>query len=273
MLPWARFLIRRGVTVLGYDKRGVGDSTGDWSSASFADLAGDVVAAFEYLKTRNDIYPDQIGVLGISQAGWIMPIAAVRATDLAFVISISGAGVTAAETTLDQARNEMTMTGMKPQDIDEILALLRLQYEYARTGRGWEAYGSAREKLVARLGGAPDTIPGTADAPYWQSIKQIYFYDPTDTLRQLQTPTLAIWGQLDNNIVAQKNREAWERALKAGGNRDYALVTLPKANHAQFEAIVGSNAEAPTLRRIVPAYFTTIEQWLAKRLRGFKTAG
>ena len=107
MLPWARFLVRRGIAVLGYDKRGVGESTGDWNTASFDDLAGDVVAAFKYLKTRRDIDPEQIGLFGVSQAGWIMPLAAVRAKDLAFLISVSGAGVTVAETTIDQAQNEI----------------------------------------------------------------------------------------------------------------------------------------------------------------------
>jgi hypothetical protein len=57
-----------------YDKRGVGGSTGDWNTASFDDLAGDVVAAVEYLETRGDIDHGQIGLLGISQAGWIMPL-------------------------------------------------------------------------------------------------------------------------------------------------------------------------------------------------------
>ncbi|HLH32743.1 MAG TPA: hypothetical protein VKY31_16195, partial [Terriglobia bacterium] len=38
MLPFARFLIRHGVAILGYDKRGVGGSTGDWNTASFDDL-------------------------------------------------------------------------------------------------------------------------------------------------------------------------------------------------------------------------------------------
>src|SRR5688572_16504977 len=93
ILPFARFLIRHGMAVLGYDKRGVGGSTGDWNTASFDDLAGDVVAAVEYLKTRPDIDSRQIGLLGVSQAGWIMPLAAVRATDIAFLISVSGAGI------------------------------------------------------------------------------------------------------------------------------------------------------------------------------------
>jgi hypothetical protein len=89
ILPFARFLIRRGLAVLGYDKRGVGGSTGDWNTASFDDLAGDVVAALEYLKTRRDIDRTQIGLLGVSQAGWVMPLAAVRGKDMAFLISVS----------------------------------------------------------------------------------------------------------------------------------------------------------------------------------------
>ncbi|HEX9608222.1 MAG TPA: alpha/beta fold hydrolase, partial [Gemmatimonadaceae bacterium] len=79
VLPFARFLIRHGIAVLGYDKRGVGESTGDWNTATFEDLASDAVAAVGYLKTRRDIDASEIGLLGWSQAGWIMPLAAVRA--------------------------------------------------------------------------------------------------------------------------------------------------------------------------------------------------
>src|SRR5205823_373174 len=142
MLPFARFLIRRGMAVFGYDKRGVGGSTGDWTTASFDDLARDVVGAFDYLKTRSDIDRGQIGLLGVSQAGWIMPLAAVQAKDIAFLISISGAGISAAETTIDQAQNEMSATGMQPQAIEQIVAIMKLQYQFARTGQGWDDYAS-----------------------------------------------------------------------------------------------------------------------------------
>jgi len=270
MLPWARFLIRRGIAVFGYDKRGVGGSTGDWNTASFDDLAGDAVAAFEYLKTRGDIDRASIGLLGVSQAGWIMPLAAVRATGIAFVISISGPGVPPAETTIDQARNEMTMTGMRQQDVDDIVGVMTLQYEFARTGQGWDRYMAARERLAARLGPPPPNFPGTPDDPYWQGIKRTYFYDPAPTLRRLQVPTLALFGELDNNIMAAKNKAAWEAALKAGGNRDYTLVVIPKANHDQFEAKTGSNAEVASLQRFAPAYFRTVQNWLTKRVRGFR---
>ena len=146
---------------------------------------------------------------------------------------------------------------------------MQLQYEYARTGKGWDEYAAARAALARRIGKPPDTVPGTPDHPYWQSIRQWYFYDPAPTLRQLQVPVLALFGELDNNIVAEKNRAAWQAALNAGGNRDYRLEILPRANHYQWEAKIGSNAEMASLHGFVPSYFKTVEEWLAKRVAGF----
>ena len=269
-LPFARFLIRHGIAVLGYDKRGVGGSTGDWRTASFEELAGDVVAAIEYLKTRSDVDRAQIGLLGWSQAGWVMPLAAVRAKDLAFLISLSGAGIPAAETTIDQARNEMGMRGMKPQTVERILALMKLQYHFARTGQDWDGYVAARDTLTTLLGGAPETFPGSPADPYWNFIRRLYFYDPAPTLRRLRVPTLCLFGALDNNIVAEKNKVAWESALRAAGNQDYTLRILPSANHLLLEAKSGSNSEMSSLQRFVPDYATTVRDWLATRVRGFQ---
>jgi pimeloyl-ACP methyl ester carboxylesterase len=267
MLPYARFLIRHGIAVLSYDKRGVGESKGDWKTSSLDDLTGDVVAAFNYLKTRDDIDHTQIGLLGVSQAGWIMPLAAVRAKDIAFLVSVSGAGVPVSETTIDQTRNELTAGGMRSEVVEQFVGIMKLQYEYARTGSGWDEYIAARQKLAARMGPPPATFPASQDHPQWDVIRKMYLYDPTPTLRQLQTPVLALFGELDNNIVAEKNKAAWETALKAAGNRDYTLRILPKANHLQLEAKLGTNAESPSLRRFVPAYFTTVREWLAARVR------
>ena len=58
------------------------------------------------------------------------------------------------------------------------------------------------------MGSPPDTFPGTPDHPYWQFLERLMFYDPALTLRQLRTPTLALFGELDNNILAAKNSAA-----------------------------------------------------------------
>ena len=93
--------------------------------------------------------------------------------------------------------------------------------------------------------------------------------DPQFSRTSLRRRALALWGELDNNIMADKNKPAWDTALKAAGNRDYTLVVVPKANHDMLEAKIGSNAEIKSLQRFVPLYFTTIEDWLAKRIRDF----
>ena len=269
MVPFARFLVRRGMAVLGYDKRGVGGSTGDWTQASFDDLAGDAVAAFEYLKGRPDIEANQIGLMGVSQAGWIMPIAATRTPGFAFLISVSGAAVPGSETTIDHAQREMVANGMKLETIDAILGIMKAQYEFVRTGQRWDEYAAARANLAKRIGNPPDSFPATPDHPHFQFLRRVLLYDPAPTIRRLQVPTLAIFGELDNNILAEKNKAAWEAALKAGGHPDYTLKIIPRANHIHLEAKVGNNKEMPTLQRFVPDYFTTIETWLAKRIRGF----
>ena len=119
------------------------------------------------------------------------------------------------------------------------------------------------------MGTPPDSFPGTPDHPRWGFMRRLYFYDPSPDLQQLRIPVLAVFGQLDNNILPEKNSAAWEAALKAGGHAEYTLRIIPSANHAMLEAKAGTNAEMPSLRRFVPEYFTLVESWLAKRVRGF----
>jgi len=86
------------VGLLCYDKRGVGQSTGSYSNVGtgssvevFPILAGDVVAVVEYVAGRPEIDADRIGLIGGSQAGWLMPLAASLSDEIDFIISISGA--------------------------------------------------------------------------------------------------------------------------------------------------------------------------------------
>ena len=92
--PW----LARGVGLLCFDKRGVGQSTGRYrnvvprtSVEVFPVLAGDVVAVVNYLAEMPEIDTGRIGLLGASQAGWIMPLAASLSGEIDFIISISGA--------------------------------------------------------------------------------------------------------------------------------------------------------------------------------------
>jgi uncharacterized protein len=99
-----RRLVALGVATLAYDKRGVGASTGEYTGIGPANsehmfdlLAADALAAVAALKARRDIDPARIGLVGISQGGWIAPLAASRSDDVAFVVSISGPAVSVGE--------------------------------------------------------------------------------------------------------------------------------------------------------------------------------
>jgi len=89
-------MTQAGFAVLRYDKRGVGDSTGTYEGVGIANsermlglLADDMAAGVAFLRTRPEIDPNRIGLMGISQAGWIMPLAAARAP-VRFMVLVVG---------------------------------------------------------------------------------------------------------------------------------------------------------------------------------------
>ena len=67
-----------GISVFIFDRRGSGDSTGNFETATFFDLAADMQAAIDIFKLRSDIDSNQIGLWGMSQGGWIAPLAAAQ---------------------------------------------------------------------------------------------------------------------------------------------------------------------------------------------------
>jgi hypothetical protein len=91
------YFVQQGFAVLRYDKRGVCKSSGIYKPVTrinaesvLNDLADDALAGVEFLKNHDKINPKMIGLMGISQAGWIIPLAASKSFDVAFAISHSG---------------------------------------------------------------------------------------------------------------------------------------------------------------------------------------
>lgn len=66
-VPLYDALVAAGITVLGYDKRGAGESTGDWASATVDDLAADATAAMQVLAAQPGVDPQRVGLFGHSE--------------------------------------------------------------------------------------------------------------------------------------------------------------------------------------------------------------
>ncbi|MDZ4864882.1 MAG: alpha/beta fold hydrolase [Gemmatimonadota bacterium] len=100
---WADSLARRGIAVLVPDKRGVGGSGGeskvrDNAAQSYLELlARDIVSGVQFLASRAEIDGRRIGLVGISQGGWVGPLAAAQDSSIAWLVLLSGPATSTGE--------------------------------------------------------------------------------------------------------------------------------------------------------------------------------
>ncbi|GGA90378.1 hypothetical protein GCM10011511_12000 [Puia dinghuensis] len=95
-------LTRRGVAVLRYDCRGIGQSTGDFGKATTADLATDVEAAIAYLRTRKEINAHRMGLIEHGEGAILAPMVAARRGDVRFIVLLAGQGLRGKEVQLQR---------------------------------------------------------------------------------------------------------------------------------------------------------------------------
>jgi pimeloyl-ACP methyl ester carboxylesterase len=94
-----------GLVTLACDKRGIGQSGGSYPGEfpgedAVAQYASDVAAQARFLAAQPEVDPARVGVAGGSQAGWIMPRAAVREPAIRFMIGLVSPTLTQGETDL-----------------------------------------------------------------------------------------------------------------------------------------------------------------------------
>jgi dienelactone hydrolase len=262
-----------GVAALAYDKRGVGESTGDFRTVPFTDLAADGLAAVAVLKARADIDPRRIGVWGLSQGGWLGPLAASQSNDIAFVIAVSGPGVTPGEQMIFYYGNQLRAQGFSDREVDEASDARRKVWHLLSTGEGYDEAQSVLER--ARSQRWFNVVDGQSDAlfsrPINLSVKDSTLrgrpwfrdevnYDPTIALRALSVPALFIFGEMDTLVPVERSVAVVRQTLTLAGHRAFSIAVFPGANH---EIAVTSARGGRTL---AAGYLDAVEQWLRKTL-------
>jgi pimeloyl-ACP methyl ester carboxylesterase len=255
----ADFFALNGVAALIYDKRGCGSSTGDWKESGFDGLAGDALAGLELLKNRPDINPHQIGLEGGSQGGWIVSLAASRSRDVAFIISVSGPGITPEAQGVYCVEQWMKAAGYSKADVNEARSLYLLTVRCRRTDSGWNELDA--ERIANQNKPWYNACPYMdRDAPgaskFWQLIGN---YDPVPALRKVHCPVLAIFGESDPFVPAQKSANIWKTAFTEAGNHDVVIKIFSHADHG-----IADTRSWTTL----PDFFTLQRDWLLKHVTG-----
>jgi len=283
-LVLADHLTRQGIAVLRMDDRGAGVSTGNCFEATGEDLAGDVLAGVEYLKSRKEISAKQIGLIGHSEGGIIAPIAAVRSPDVAFIVMMAGTGLIGEEVLYLQTT--MLAKALKARGVsDDVAAAGRAQQEQLFTIIKEEkdnavAAKKIRELLMGNLSKKlsekeKETLEAM-EAAMESQIKLLlspwfrFFltYDPKPTLMRVRCPVLAINGEKDLQVAPKENLRAIEDALKVGGNTRYTVKELPNLNHLFQTTETGWPDEYAKIEETIsPDALSLISKWIRQTVK------
>ncbi len=275
-------LARDGMVVLRVDDRGVGESTGSMAGATSKDLAADVRAGVDFLKTCPEVDTSRIGLCGHSEGGMIAPMVASRSHDIAFVVMVAGPGVRGDSLLLLQDEAIARTHHASEEDIAASRALQLRTFAAMRSDSGWADLREAiRGAELADLGRGPDTsaaasarVDASATAMADAQISQVrspwfrFFvdYDPVPALEGARCPMLAIFGEKDTQVPAGPNRAAMLAAFSRSGNKDATCVVIPRANHLFQESDSGDPNEYPGLKHeFAPGFLDTLSRWMTSR--------
>jgi dienelactone hydrolase len=203
-------LLAMGIAVLAYDKRGVGESTGEYDNVGVRTspermplLGRDALAALRVLERRPGFDPRRLGFVGVSQAGWIIPyaIASARSGEVRFAVIQSGPAGSVGQ---EYAYSEATGDGFRPHE-----AL-----------------------TVPQIDARVDAYPGPQG------------FDNMPSLRRDRTPILWLLGDADESIPVRHTRRNLEALVRDGV--PITIRTYPDANHA----LIAPSGQAPFWRDV-----------------------
>ncbi len=253
-------LTRRGIAVLRFDDRGVGESTGDFAAATSRDFASDALAGVAYLKTRDDVDPGAIGLAGHSEGALVAPIAATQSGDVGYIVLMAGPGVNGERILYAQGALIARAGGATEEQIARSRAQQETVYDILKSepdpARAAEALTETVRAAFDAMTDAERTQAGVADSAAFDQVvaaqvQQVntpwfrYFltYDPAPVIEQVTVPVLAINGEKDLQVPYEENLREIEAALQRGGNTNYEIHALPDLNHLFQHAETGAPSE------------------------------
>lgn len=265
---YADHFARAGLAVVTFDKRGTGESSGDYGAATYEDLAGDAAAALDVLRRQPGVDSARVGVWGLSQGAFIAPLVARRVPSLAFVVAVSPPGVMIGESAAYQDSVRLIEKNFSTADAARSAALNRQIYEWLQTGRSRGQLDAELARVAGqpwrRASSLPASLPtgSSLDGWYWRGRT----LDPIPLWRAMHTPVLVVFGSADELVPAAVSATRIRGALREGGNRDATVRVFPAANHVlrQLPLVAGGTWDWP---KAAPGYLDGITTWIIAHSR------
>ncbi len=276
----ADYLTRHGIAILRYDERGVGQSSGNFFTATSQDFANDVESAVKSVGKHPRIDAAQVGLIGHSEGGYIASMVASRNERIAFIVMLAGPGVPGTEILKKQTYEGSKLIGMSQMALDAQAALVSA-YIDALLGSETQVEDSEEiQQHVAILreivskGSDIDKATSAAILPTLKALdtkwtRFFLAYDPGDDLQRVRCPVLAMIGSKDVQVDADINLTAIEQALMEGGNNNFQVKKLEGLNHLFQTAETGAGSEYSEIEEtFAPAALETMAEWIQSQVTG-----
>lgn len=255
-----------GMAVLVFDRRGHGESTGSFQDADFDDLAGDALAAIDHAAAQPEIDGERVGLWGVSQGGWIAPRAAARSGRVAFVISVSGPGVSPAEQMIYSAETSLRIEGYSEDVVRRAVAMRKRIDEYFRGNADRSTVQAEIDRLRDEPWFAHAYFPGRGDLPAdvrrskWH---QEMDYDPLPVLGDVEAPMLFLFGANDRWVPVKTSVDEIRASMRG---KNVSIVEIEGADHYLMTAVpAGSGAVANDEGLVLSErYRRTLLRWLSE---------
>ncbi len=242
-------LAQEGFVTLRYDKRGVGNSTGeggDFPEPSLRDLK----AAVAFLKDNPSVDPKRIALVGHSLGGLWALMEAAGNDSIAAVCVMATPAKPFSEVIIEQIEGLLKLEGANETAIAQTVEKQRALYEQLRSG-----------------GLDPATYPEPVRSQL-EFLKAMMDISGADYAKEIKCPALILQGEKDLFTVIPQESQELKEAFIEGGNKDVKLVTFPNLDH-MFRPTPGQ--PSPQLYYedrgpIPPDVVNTIADWMKTTL-------
>lgn len=280
-LVMADYLSRNGIGVLRYDKRGCGESEGDFGEATYDDFASDGWSAVQYLKDRKDIDFNAIGIAGHSEGGSTGPMVAAK-HELDFLILLGAPGLPYPIADSLYASGMAKARGYSEEQILRESKVHDSMISYALNMELGQALDDSIYNLAFRNREDLSWFKGLTGEELGDEIKYSYieyyarpvfkeFWEgptPEDYLKQVHCPVLSIGGTLDLNVPGAASMAAIDRAINEAGNTEVTSKLIPNLNHMLQPAQTGLPEEIDSIEMtIAPEVLILMKDFIQKQGR------
>lgn len=256
-----------GIAVFTYDRRGSGRSGTKTAGGDYTVLADDAIAAVHSLKADPRIDPRRVGTWGLSQGGWISPLAASRSPDIAFVIAVSAPVVTADVQMLFSSTNHLRANGHSQAEIDEMTATRKAVDAYMR-GTGTRVAAQQRIDVAKtrpwfKYTYMGETVRDRAVSGWRKEIGN----DPLRNLSAVKVPMLVLFGADDAVVpVADSTQRLKAIATRMPKMKVHVVAGADHSMHMAADRTVTLDPKHDgTERADSPEYIAVLSSWLAAR--------